>query len=147
MLVRRALPSEFERVADVLGDSFATLTFLPRLHSGEERLAFVRDVLFVRDEVWVAEHEGRVVGFAAIHDDLLGHLYVDPAAQGLGAGSALFAQVQARRPEGFSFWVFQENARARRFYEARGARVVRLTDGSGNEERSPDALYEWRPPG
>ena len=33
----------------------------------------------------------------------------------------------------------------RRFYERNGCRVVELTDGSGNEEREPDALYEWAP--
>jgi hypothetical protein len=34
---------------------------------------------------------------------------------------------------------------ARRFYERHGLSVVRLTDGEGNEERAPDALYAWRP--
>jgi len=24
-------------------------------------------------------------------------------------------------------------------------RAVRFTDGSGNEEKTPDALYTWRP--
>jgi hypothetical protein len=41
--------------------------------------------------------------------------------------------------------VFQRNERARTFYERRGCHVVELTDGSGNEEREPDALYEWVP--
>jgi len=30
-----------------------------------------------------------------------------------------------------------------RFYEARGFALVRETDGSGNEEKEPDALYLW----
>jgi hypothetical protein len=34
---------------------------------------------------------------------------------------------------------------ARRFYERHGLRAVRFTDGTGNEEKTPDALYEWRP--
>ncbi|HEX5262508.1 MAG TPA: hypothetical protein VFW13_03220, partial [Phenylobacterium sp.] len=42
-------------------------------------------------------------------------------------------------------WTFQQNTRARKFYEDRGFRLVKLTDGLGNEERTPDALYEWRP--
>jgi hypothetical protein len=41
--------------------------------------------------------------------------------------------------------VFQRNAAARRFYEARGLELVALGDGSENEEGEPDALYEWRP--
>ena len=95
MIVRRAKAQEAEEISDVLGESFATLAFLPQLHSDEERLAFVRDVLLVRDEVWVAEHEGRIAGFGALHGEMLGHLYVDPQAQGLGAGSALFAKARA----------------------------------------------------
>jgi hypothetical protein len=51
----------------------------------------------------------------------------------------------ARRPAGFAFCVFQANERARSFYERRGCVVVELMDGSGNEEQTPDALYEWRP--
>jgi ribosomal protein S18 acetylase RimI-like enzyme len=96
--------------------------------------------------VWVFERgDGGVVGFAALDGETLSHLYVDPAAQHRGVGGALLAHAKARRPGGFTFSVFQENVRARRFYERRGCRVVRLTDGAGNEERSPDALYEWRP--
>jgi putative acetyltransferase len=40
-------------------------------------------------------------------------------------------------------WTFQRNDRARRFYEGRGFVLVRQTDGSGNEEKEPDALYVW----
>jgi len=49
------------------------------------------------------------------------------------------------RPDGFQFWVFEQNDRARRFYEAHGAVAVEFTDGSGNEEKTPDVRYEWRP--
>ena len=41
-------------------------------------------------------------------------------------------------------WVFQQNTPAIGFYRRRGFRLVELTDASGNEEREPDALYEWR---
>ena len=54
-------------------------------------------------------------------------------------------RAKERRPGGFQLWVFQQNATARRFYERRGFVLVRETDGSDNEERTPDALYAWRP--
>ncbi len=41
-------------------------------------------------------------------------------------------------------WTFQRNARARRFYEARGFVPVEATDGSRNEEKEPDVRYLWR---
>ena len=145
MLLRRAEVDDADAVAAVFSPSFETLTFLPRLHTREEDRGFVRDVVLAEQEVWVAEDDGRVVGFVALSDDTLEQLYVHPDAKGTGVGRALLAKAKERRPAGFTFWVFQANERARRFYEAGGCRVVRLTDGSGNEERTPDALYEWRP--
>ena len=142
--MRRAGPSDAEAIADVFIPSFESLTFLPMLHTHDEDRAFIRR-LVADDEVWVADDDGHVVGFAALTADMLSHLYVHPDAQGGGVGTALMEKVEERRPAGFTFWVFQENDRARRFYEARGCRLVKLTDGTGNEERTPDALYEWRP--
>jgi RimJ/RimL family protein N-acetyltransferase len=49
------------------------------------------------------------------------------------------------RPERLELWVFQRNEGARRFYERHGFRLLKLTDGTGNMEQEPDALYEWRP--
>ena len=145
MRLRLATSEDTATVATLFRRSFGSIGFLPTLHTPEEDRAFFGGVI-ARDEVWVAEDEdGSALGFAALSADELGHLYVDPPAQGRGIGAALFARARERRPEGFRFWVFQENARARRFYEARGCVVVELTDGSGNEEREPDALYEWRP--
>jgi hypothetical protein len=40
-------------------------------------------------------------------------------------------------------WTFQRNAPARRFYVARGFRLITETDGKQNEEQEPDALYRW----
>jgi GNAT superfamily N-acetyltransferase len=96
-------------------------------------------------EVWVAEAAGRIVGFAALSGDRLGHIYVHPDEQDRGVGTALFDVVKQQRPGGFRFWVFQKNEGAHRFYERHGCRLVELTDGSGNEEKEPDALYEWHP--
>ena len=145
MDVRRAGPADAEAIAEAFIPSFESLTFLPMLHTHDEHRAFIRDRVLAEQEVWLAEEAGRVAGFAALQGDLLTLLYVDPELQGRGAGSALLEQAKARRPEGFTFWVFQPNERARRFYEGRGCRLVRLSDGSGSEEKVPDALYEWRP--
>ena len=121
------------------------MSYLPDTHSPEDVLAWIQEIMPQHDEVWVAEDGGRVVGFFALSDDLLYHLYVYPELQGLGVGSGLLELVKELRPEGFRLWVFQQNVQAREFYEHRGMRVAELTDGSRNEEREPDALYEWLP--
>ena len=139
-MLRRATPADIEEIVSIFERSFGTLDFLPMLHTHDEHLAFFGRC--VRDgEVFIL---GR--SFAALDGDWLTHLYVDPDAIGTGVGHALFEHVQTRRPDGFQFWVFQQNERARRFYEAHGAAPVELTDGSGNEELTPDVRYEWRPP-
>ena len=85
------------------------------------------------------------MGFAAFGVDTLAHLYIHPGLQRRGIGDALLARAKELCPEGFRLWVFQRNTAARRFYERRGLHLVELTDGAGNEELEPDALYEWRP--
>jgi 1-acyl-sn-glycerol-3-phosphate acyltransferase len=143
--VRRASGRDAAALGDVFLAARAGMTYLPRVHTDEETRGFFRNVVLREHEVWVAESGGRVVGFAALSADLLEHLYVHPDAQGLGLGAALLGRARERRPQGFRFWVFQQNDGARRFYERHGCRLVRETDGRDNEERVPDALYEWRP--
>ena len=119
------------------------MTYLPHLHSEEETRGFIQNVVLTQRETWVAEQDGRIVGFAALSEGFLDHIYVDPAAQNRGIGSALLEIAKQRRPRGFRLWLFQKNDGARRFYERHGLTLVRLTDGRDNEEREPDALYEW----
>ena len=113
-MIRRAGPADAEAVAGVFTRAFEELLeFLPRLHTAEENLAFFRDLVLPGQEVWVAEEDARVVGFAALDERTLNHLFVDPQAQGRGVGGALLARAKKQRPDGFCFWVFQQNRRAR----------------------------------
>jgi GNAT superfamily N-acetyltransferase len=83
-----------------------------------------------------------VLGFAATREGWLDHLYVDPLRHGQGVGSMLLSKAREERAS-LELWTFQRNGQARRFYERNGFRLVELTDGSGNEEREPDARYCW----
>ena len=144
--IRKATPEEAPALADIhVRARRECMPYLPDLNSPEDVLEWVREVMPQHDEVWVAEDDGRVVGFFALSDGLLYHLYVYPEHHGQGAGSQLFDRVKELAPDGFRLWVFQRNTQAREFYEHRGMQVVELTDGSRNEESEPDALYEWRP--
>lgn len=143
--MRQARIREVDTIAGIFVPSFRGLTFLPTLHTDDEIRDWIRGEMCPRHDVWVAEVEGRVVGFAALSGGLLGHLYVHPEAQSRGVGTGLLDVVKRELPGGFRLWVFQRNEGARRFYERHGCRIVELTDGSGNEEREPDALYEWVP--
>jgi len=121
----------------------AAMPWLPVLHTREEDLAWMRNVVLPNNEVLVAERAGVLAGFAAIGAATLEHLYVHPNHQGAGVGTELLDEAKRRRPEGLELWAFQRNERARSFYEARGFRLAELTDGAANEEREPDARYVW----
>jgi GNAT superfamily N-acetyltransferase len=120
-----------------------SLSFLPELHTAEEDLAYFRDKLFPANMIWVAEQEGVVVGYAARGDGWLNHLYIHPDHQGAGIGAALLATAMDGA-DALQLWAFQQNDRARQFYEKRGFVVAELTDGSRNEEKTPDVRYVWR---
>jgi GNAT superfamily N-acetyltransferase len=143
-VIRQASPEDAEAVVRLFRESRAeAMPWLPVLHTAEEDEAWYRDRL--AGEAWVYEFDGRVVGFALVREDDLDALYVAPEAQRGGVGSALFRRAQEARPQGFGWWVFRDNTRARRFYESLGGRLLYETDGAGNEEKTPDARYEWRP--
>jgi ribosomal protein S18 acetylase RimI-like enzyme len=144
-MIRRAEPEDTEAVADVFAASIETLTFLPPIHTIEEHRRFISEVVTRDHELWVAEEGERLVGFAAIRGDTLGHIYVHPDVHGQGIGSALLTKTKELRPQGFTLWTFPQNERACRFYERHGLRAIRFTDGSGNEEKLPDVQYEWTP--
>lgn len=90
------------------------------------------------DACVVAEREGRIVGFAACgpaadehvappaHAGEVYSIYLRDGVQGTGVGRALFAEAErALRDHGFEravLWVLEDNALARRFYEAAGWR-------------------------
>jgi len=145
MLLRPAREDDTLAIGDVFLASFGSLTFLPALHTDDETRRWIRDLVLPDHEVWVAEVDGGVVAFAAIHDDDLGHLYVHPRSRSRGIGTALLDVVKRERPGGFRLWTFQPNEGARRFYERHGLRAIAFGDGSGNEEGVPDVRYEWAP--
>jgi ribosomal protein S18 acetylase RimI-like enzyme len=142
--IRSARAADADAIAELfIAARTSAMPWLNDPHTDEETYARIADHVFRNLEVSVAEREGVVAGFSAIHQGTLEHLYVHPDHQGVGVGSRLLEEAKASVPDGLELWVFQRNERARRFYEARGFRLVELTDGAGNEEREPDARYVW----
>ena len=149
--LRPATARDADTVATVLLISRRTfLPYLPSPRTDDEIRAWVRDGLMAEQHVAVAEVDGAVAGFVASHDDhggsWISHLYLLPGHTGRGIGAALldYALEFASRP--VRLWAFQQNEDARRFYERRGFKPVRFTDGRDNEERMPDVLYQMDEP-
>ncbi len=144
MILRPATPADAQAIAIVHRTAMrVSLSFLPDLHTAEEDLWFFSEKFLPANETWVADEAGQVTGYVGFDADWINHLYVAPDFQGQGTGPLLLAKAMA---DGRSrrLWTFQQNARAREFYEARGFVAVAFTEGEGNEEKTPDVCYEWR---
>ena len=142
--LRRATAQNADEIATIARQSRKHfLPYLPDLHSLDGDQKFYRNRVFPDCQVWAAGDDETLVGFCAWKADWLEHLYLLPTHVGQGLGSALLARAMDAEPI-LKLWVFQRNQRAIRFYEHHGFRLIRETDGSGNEEKTPDALYEWR---
>ena len=141
-MIRRATPADADEVGRVFLAARDEMAYLPRIPDAD-RPQLGGWILDGRP-IWVAERNGRVVGFAGLAAGEVTHLYVEPSAQGAGVGTSLLEHVKELSDGRLELWVFQRNEGARRFYERHGFRLARLTDGAANMEREPDALYEWR---
>src|SRR6266404_7718172 len=131
--LRRATASDADAIADVYSASFRLLTFLPMLHTIDGYRWFIANVILNECEVTVAEDENGIVAFLARKGEEVRLLYTRPDRIGMGAGTQLIDAAKASGIAALELWCFQANERARRFYEARGFRPIRFTDGADNE--------------
>jgi GNAT superfamily N-acetyltransferase len=144
--LRFATQDDAAAIADVYYASFRLLSFLPMLHSPESYRWYVAERMLKEWAVTVAEDDSGIVSFLGRRGEELGHLYTRPDRVGCGAGTQLIKAAKSSGVAALELWCFQANRRARRFYEAHGFRAIRTTDGTDNEERTPDVRYRWEAP-
>lgn len=120
---------------------------------GEITAAFLRDFKLGREQCWVAERDGRMLGSVLLVEDddetaRLRLLYVEPDARGAGIGQALVKQCTAfAREAGYRrivLWTHAVLESARRIYAAEGYRMVETHthDDFGKPELSESWLLE-----
>jgi GNAT superfamily N-acetyltransferase len=146
LALRRAEPADSSAVAGLYTAArvAAVPMMPPAMHTAEEDRAWFAAQMARPDlELWVAERDGELLGYAMLTPVWLDHLFIRPDATGGGVGSVLLDLVKSLRPDGFSLWVFESNSGARRFYARHGLVELERTDGSGNEERAPDVRMAW----
>jgi GNAT superfamily N-acetyltransferase len=153
--LRSARPEDADAIADLMRSSkAAAMPWLAVPHTAEEDRNWVATVLLPEQDVWLATVDDgagngspaeRIAGVLALTPGHLEQLYVATDRQGAGVGRLLVDHGKRLHPAGLELWVFQRNARARRFYENAGFVLAELTDGAATEEREPDARYVWKP--
>jgi GNAT superfamily N-acetyltransferase len=144
LTTRLATADDAPAIARVFSPSFRSLTFLPVLHTEEEDRGFIEDVILKECVVTVAEAGDGIVSFLARQEEEVRMLYTHPDLIGGGAGSLLLEAAKESGVSALELWCFQANVYARRFYERRGFKPVRATDGQDNEEKMPDIRYRWQ---
>jgi len=120
----------------------AAMPWLPVVHTTEEDDRFFRDHVLPSQTVLLAQFDGQIAGFIAYKKDWINHLYIAPRNWRHGIGAKLLTRAM-RGAESFQLWTFQGNHSARAFYAKFGFVEVELTDGSENEERTPDVRMIW----
>lgn len=144
MNLRRASLEDMPALARLYRRTVQTsLPFLPTLHTPDEDAWWFSERLYAVNEVWLEEGADGPSGYIAFRSDFIEHLFVRPESQGGRVGVRLLEKAKAQAAE-LSLWTFQQNLRARRFYEKHGFVAVTETDGRDNEEQLPDVLYRWR---
>lgn len=155
LVLRPAVEADAEALADLfMAARDGAYPAMPRpVHDPAAIRAWFREVLGLAPrtipmpddrEVWVATEDGESpAGYLVLDPEWLDSLYVRPGLTGRGIGTVLLELAKGLRPDGFGLWVFESNVAAQRFYRRHGLVVVRRTDGSENEERSPDLEMAW----
>lgn len=85
----------------------------------QEQKILVRGVYLPKAENWVALRNDQPVGFIGLLDDLIGGLFVEPAAHKLGVGRSLVEHARARKGM-LHVEVYAKNLAALAFYQGLG---------------------------
>jgi GNAT superfamily N-acetyltransferase len=145
--LRTATINDAKHVSEVLLLSRkAFLSYAPLAHTDDEVHLWIRETLIPTGDVTIANVGGAVAGILATSFETsvswINQLYVSPGYVGQGIGTRLLEHALASLPLPVRLYTFQANSRARIFYERQGFVPVAFSDGSENEERCPDVLYE-----
>lgn len=147
LTMRPATPDDATALADIfLTAMLRAVPGLPLAHSRDEIIAWIGTRAIPTYHVTVAVVDEQPAGFVTTARNWIHQLFVSPAFQRMGVGSALIAPILLAAAGPVRLWTFQRNIGAREFYERHHFSEELFTDGSANEERTPDILYVWRPP-
>lgn len=145
--LRSAVPSDANTLADIYLLARKTyLPYAPLAHTDAEIRRWVANEMLTKCQVTIAQHKGQDVGYIAISKSdgcsWIDQLYLLPGTTSLGTGALLLSATLMHLERPVRLYTFQANVGARRFYERFGFTAIAFSDGSTNEERCPDVLYE-----
>lgn len=111
------------------------------VHSMENHITFLNDILPDKYKIELAIADDKIVGMIAYNDREISQLYIHLDYQGIGIGQTLLDKAKEQSSGKLSLYTFEVNVNAQRFYEKNGFRIIGR--GHENEENLPDIQYEW----
>jgi ribosomal protein S18 acetylase RimI-like enzyme len=111
------------------------------IHSFENHLHFLNQILPKQFQIELALMEEIVVGMIAYNEREISQLYIHIDYQGTGIGQTLLDKAKFHSSGRLTLYTFEVNKNAQRFYEKNGFKIINR--GHENEENLPDIQYEW----
>ena len=139
--LRPAVGSDAGTIAQIMRAALGSFDWMPVVHTPDEDLAFIRDVVLPRQQVTVAEAGETIVGFIAVSGDWVEQLYLDPFWTGRAIGRRLLMQATAVLPV-VKLHCFQSNTGARRFYATVATRGKYYLIGGDVDNRSAHVIRD-----
>ncbi|CDX01440.1 Acetyltransferase, GNAT [Desulfitobacterium hafniense] len=119
--IRKFEPKDRDSIVEIwYKASIIAHDFIPK-EIWEAEKTTIRDQYLPLAETWVAEEEGKVIGFISLLDQYIGGLFVEPSQQGKGAGTQLIQRAQEEKGH-LTVGVYSKNSAARGFYRKHGFR-------------------------
>jgi hypothetical protein len=124
---RRAATDEADAVANLWlrARAAAAPAIPPPVHREDVVRAWFATVVLSTRDVWVIDHDDRLVAMMVLIDGWIDQLYVEPTSVRRVFGSRLLCVAKDLDPAGLELWTFAANS-----------------DGE-NEERAPAVRYRW----
>jgi GNAT superfamily N-acetyltransferase len=120
MIIRPYTSADEESVLSIwLRSTVEGQDFLPKAF-WESKLDDVRTVYLPAAVTFVAEENGRIIGFISLLGTMIGGLFVDTNSQGRGVGTSLVESARVHAAQPLEVEVYEQNERARKFYKKCG---------------------------
>jgi putative acetyltransferase len=140
-MIRRSQPHELDELMALwLQSTTEAHPFISQEYWLESE-ELVRNSYIPQSQTWVCVRKGKITGFISVLEKrFIGALFVEKAFYGKGVATALMRQAKVRFPV-LSLEVYEQNRRARAFYQKQGFITV---DKSFNEEtQSALLIMAW----
>lgn len=123
MKIRQYHPSDLNAVLD----SWEVATRLAHTFMSDDFITQERintaDIYLPNTDTWVAELDGKVVGFIALMGNEVGAIFLQPSFHGMGIGKALMDKARDLHGD-LEVEVFKENTLGRNFYSKYGFKYL-----------------------